>query len=65
MTELLEGETLRAVVSRGPCAWHRVAEIGAALADGQEKVLDFNLAIVDTPSTTETRTLTGMVAGTP
>ena len=33
-------------------------------SDGQAKVLDFGLAIVDTPSTAETRTLTGMVAGT-
>ena len=90
MTELLEREALRAVVSRGPCAWRKVAAIGAALADGlaaahskgvthrdvkpenlfltsdgQPKVLDFGLAIVDTPLTAETRTLTGMVAGTP
>ena len=91
VTELLEGETLRAMVTRGPCVWRRVAEIGAALADGlaaahskgithrdvkpenlfltsdgQAKVLDFGIAVVDTPATgAETRTLTGMVAGTP
>ncbi len=34
VTELLEGETLRAVVERGPTGWRKVAEIGAALADG-------------------------------
>jgi serine/threonine-protein kinase len=34
VTELLEGETLRAVFSRGPLSWRRAAEIGAAIADG-------------------------------
>ena len=34
VTELLEGETLRAVFNRGPMAWRRAVEIGAAIADG-------------------------------
>ena len=34
VTELLEGETLRAIISRGPSTWRKVAEIGAAVADG-------------------------------
>jgi serine/threonine protein kinase/Tfp pilus assembly protein PilF len=34
VTELLEGETLRALLKRGPISWRRAVEIGAALADG-------------------------------
>jgi eukaryotic-like serine/threonine-protein kinase len=34
VTELLEGETLRSVFNRGPIAWRRAVEIGAAIADG-------------------------------
>jgi serine/threonine-protein kinase len=34
VTELLEGETLRAMLSRGPVSWRRAAEIGASIADG-------------------------------
>ena len=34
VTELLEGETLRGLLRRGPVAWRRAAEIGAAIADG-------------------------------
>lgn len=34
VTELLEGETLRAHMSRGPTSVRRAAEIGAAIADG-------------------------------
>jgi serine/threonine protein kinase/Tfp pilus assembly protein PilF len=34
VTELLEGDTLRAMLSRGPISWRRAVEIGAALADG-------------------------------
>jgi serine/threonine-protein kinase len=34
VTELLEGETLREVITRGPIPWRRAAEIGAAIADG-------------------------------
>ncbi|HVE72171.1 MAG TPA: protein kinase [Thermoanaerobaculia bacterium] len=34
VTELLEGETLRAVFNRGPLSWRRAVEIGAAIADG-------------------------------
>ena len=97
VTELLEGETLRTMVERGPTGWRKVAEIGAALADGlaaahskgithrdvkpenlfltssgQAKVLDFGVASVeripsanDFASTVTSRTLTGMVVGTP
>jgi eukaryotic-like serine/threonine-protein kinase len=32
--ELLEGETLRARISKGPCAWREAARIAAAVADG-------------------------------
>jgi len=34
VTELLEGDTLRATLNRGPMSWRRAAEIGAAIADG-------------------------------
>ncbi|MDP9190397.1 MAG: alpha/beta fold hydrolase [Acidobacteriota bacterium] len=34
VTELLEGETLRAHLDRGRIAWRRACEIGAAIADG-------------------------------
>lgn len=34
VTELLEGETLRSMLSRSPAAWRRAADIGAAIADG-------------------------------
>jgi len=34
VTELLEGETLRDRLSRGPLDWSKAAEVGAALADG-------------------------------
>jgi serine/threonine-protein kinase len=34
VTELLEGESLRASLRRGPLAWRRAAEIGIALAEG-------------------------------
>jgi TolB-like protein/Flp pilus assembly protein TadD len=34
VTELLEGETLRAHLERGAIPWRKAAEIGAALADG-------------------------------
>ncbi len=34
VTELLEGETLRDRLSRGPLEWRRAAEVGAAIADG-------------------------------
>ena len=34
MTELLEGETLRVRLGRGPLAWRKTAETGAALAEG-------------------------------
>lgn len=34
VTELLEGETLRSVLGRGPLSWRRACEIGAAIADG-------------------------------
>lgn len=34
VTELLEGETLRSILSRGALSWRRTAEIGAAIADG-------------------------------
>jgi serine/threonine-protein kinase len=34
VTELLEGETLRGLIQRGPVSWRRAAEIGAAIADG-------------------------------
>ena len=32
--ELLEGETLRERLSRGPLAWRKVAELGSAIAEG-------------------------------
>ncbi len=34
VTELLEGDTLRTVLSHGPMSWRRAAEIGASIADG-------------------------------
>ncbi|MEA2238347.1 MAG: eukaryotic-like serine/threonine-protein kinase [Thermoanaerobaculia bacterium] len=34
VTELLEGETLRGLIRRGPVSWRRAAEIGASIADG-------------------------------
>jgi serine/threonine protein kinase/tetratricopeptide (TPR) repeat protein len=34
VTELLDGETLRALLARGPLSWRKAAEIGAALSDG-------------------------------
>ena len=34
VTELLEGETLRTLLGRGPLTWRRTIEIGAAVADG-------------------------------
>lgn len=34
VTELLEGETLRRRIVEGPIPWRKVAEIGAAIADG-------------------------------
>ena len=34
VTELLEGETLRERLSRGPLAWRKAAELGAAMAEG-------------------------------
>jgi serine/threonine protein kinase/tetratricopeptide (TPR) repeat protein len=34
VTELLEGETLRERLSRGPLAWRKVAEFGSAIAEG-------------------------------
>jgi serine/threonine protein kinase/tetratricopeptide (TPR) repeat protein len=34
VTELLEGETLRELLKRGPISWRRAVEIGASLADG-------------------------------
>jgi len=34
VTELLEGETLRSLLARGPISWRRAAEIGASIADG-------------------------------
>ena len=34
VTELLEGETLRDRLSRGPIAWRKVAELGSAIAEG-------------------------------
>jgi serine/threonine-protein kinase len=34
VTELLQGESLRAVLQRGPLSWRRAAEIGAAIAEG-------------------------------
>jgi serine/threonine protein kinase len=34
VTELLEGETLRARLAHGPLPWHLAAEIAAALAEG-------------------------------
>lgn len=34
VTELLEGETLRERLSRGPVAWRKAAELGAAIAEG-------------------------------
>src|SRR5438445_8363542 len=34
VTELLDGESLRARLMRGPTPWRKAGEIGAALADG-------------------------------
>jgi serine/threonine protein kinase/tetratricopeptide (TPR) repeat protein len=34
VTELLEGETLRERLSRGPLPWRKVAELGSAIAEG-------------------------------
>jgi eukaryotic-like serine/threonine-protein kinase len=34
VTELLEGETLRERLIRGPLAWRKVAELGSAIAEG-------------------------------
>jgi len=34
VTELLEGDTLRDLLERGPLPWRRATEIGAAIADG-------------------------------
>jgi len=34
VTELLEGETLRSLLARGPVSWRRAAEMGASIADG-------------------------------
>src|ERR1700680_505679 len=34
VTELLEGETLRERITRGPVPWRKVAEIGSAIAEG-------------------------------
>jgi serine/threonine protein kinase/tetratricopeptide (TPR) repeat protein len=34
VTELLEGETLRDRIARGPLPWRKAAEIGAAIAEG-------------------------------
>jgi TolB-like protein/Tfp pilus assembly protein PilF len=34
VTELLEGETLRTLLARGPISWRRAADIGACIADG-------------------------------
>jgi serine/threonine-protein kinase len=34
VTELLEGETLRELIKRGPISWRRAVEIGTAIADG-------------------------------
>jgi serine/threonine-protein kinase len=34
VTELLEGETLRSLLMRGPVSWRRATEIGASIADG-------------------------------
>jgi eukaryotic-like serine/threonine-protein kinase len=34
VTELLEGETLRERIRRGPISWRRAVEIGTAIADG-------------------------------
>jgi serine/threonine-protein kinase len=34
VTELLEGDTLRGLLERGPLPWRRATDIGAAIADG-------------------------------
>jgi serine/threonine-protein kinase len=34
VTELLEGETLRERIARGPLPWRKAAELGAAIAEG-------------------------------
>lgn len=34
VTELLEGETLKETLQRGPIGWHRAIEIGMAVAEG-------------------------------
>ncbi|MBM3756707.1 MAG: hypothetical protein FJW38_22315 [Acidobacteria bacterium] len=36
VTELLEGQTIRQLISKGPVEWKKAAEIGAAVADGLE-----------------------------
>ncbi|MBM3765145.1 MAG: tetratricopeptide repeat protein [Acidobacteria bacterium] len=36
VTELLEGQTIRQLISKGPVEWKKVVEIGAAVADGLE-----------------------------
>ena len=37
VTELLDGETLRAVIERGAAEWRRAAEIAAPIAAGQPR----------------------------
>lgn len=40
VTELLEGETVKDVLARGPVGWHRALEIGIAVAQGLEAAHD-------------------------